>query len=87
MLIGMDAPPNYGPEYEAAFDAMYPELAEAQGAVFAPNFLGALAAIEDRAAVLERFMQGDAIHPNRDGVALIVEDLGPYVLELVARAD
>ena len=86
LLVGMDAPPNYGADYEAAFESMYPDLAEAHGAVYAPDFLGALAALDDRAAVLRDYMQGDAIHPNRAGVALIVQDLGPYVLELIDRA-
>ncbi len=87
LLVGMDAPPNYGAAYEAAFDGMYGELAEAYGTVLAPNFLGALAAMEDRARVLEDYMQGDAIHPNGAGVRLIVEDLGPYVLELIDDAE
>ena len=38
LLIGMDAPPNYGPEYEAAFDAMYPELAAQHGAYARQQF-------------------------------------------------
>ena len=40
----------------------------------------------DTAAAVARYMQGDGIHPNREGVALIVEDIGPRVLDLVERA-
>lgn len=83
LLIGMDAPSNYGPDFEAAFEAMYPELAAEHEALHHPNFLGALAAFEDRAMVLETYMQSDAIHPNAKGVALIVEDVGPSVMGLV----
>lgn len=83
LLVGMDAPSNYGAEYEAAFDAMYGELADEFGAIQYPNFLGALAARNDTADTLRRFMQPDGIHPNAKGVALIVEDIGPRVLELV----
>ena len=83
LLVGMDAPSNYGAEYEAAFDAMYGELADEFGAILYPNFLGALAARNDTADTLRRFMQADGIHPNAKGVALIVEDIGPRVLELV----
>ncbi len=83
LLVGMDAPSNYGAEYEAAFDAMYGELAAEFGAILYPNFLGALAARKDTADTLRRFMQADGIHPNAKGVALIVEDIGPRVLELV----
>jgi len=85
LLVGMDAPPNYGPAYEAAFEAMYPELAEIYGTLFHANFLGGLAALENRAATLERYMQPDRIHPNADGVTLIVKDIGPNVIQLVGR--
>ena len=87
LLVGMDAPPNYGPDYEAAFDAMYPELAEQHGADLHPNFLGALAALEDRELALRTYMQGDGIHPNAEGVTLIVSDIGPSVETLLKRAN
>ena len=45
----------------------------------------ALAAQEDRQAALAELMQPDGIHPNAKGVALIVEDMGPSVLELIAE--
>jgi acyl-CoA thioesterase-1 len=32
-------------------------------------------------------MQADGIHPNAQGVALIVEDIGPAVEELLARIE
>lgn len=83
LLIGMDSPSNYGPEFEAAFDSMYPDLAAAYGALFHPNFLGALTTKDDIQTALSELMQGDGIHPNARGVALIVEDIGPKVAELV----
>ena len=85
LLVGMDAPSNYGADYEAAFEAMYPELASEYGVLHHGNFLGALAALEDRETALEKYMQPDRIHPNADGVSLIVEELGPRVAELVAQ--
>ena len=87
LLVGLDALPNYGPEYKAAFDAMYPELAARHGALYHPDFLGALAALGDRAAAIEAYMQPDGMHPNREGVRLIVSDIGPSVLELLAEID
>ena len=86
LLVGMEAPSNFGAEFKLAFDAMYPELSETYDVLYHPNFLRALSEQTDRAATLQRYMQGDGIHPNADGVALIVDDLGPSVLELVARA-
>lgn len=87
LLIGMDAPPNYGAEFETAFEAMYPDLAKDHGALLHPNFLRALAALNDRAMVLETYMQGDGIHPNGAGVALIVKDIGPSVIDLIESAE
>lgn len=87
LLIGLQAPGNYGPEYQQAFDAMYPELAAEFGAIHVDSFLGPLedAAAADPAAALARYMQPDGIHPNAEGVALIVEGLGPFVEDLIAR--
>ena len=83
----MEAPGNYGPDYKQAFDAIYPELATAFDAVLADSFLGPITGLEDRTAALSRYMQPDGIHPNAEGVALIVEALGPRVEDLIARAD
>lgn len=86
LLVGMVAPGNFGPAYKDAFDAMYPDLAEAYGALYERDFLGPIRGIEDQNAALQDYMQRDGIHPNREGVALIVEQLGPRVLELVDKA-
>ncbi|TMV10139.1 arylesterase [Ruegeria sediminis] len=85
LLVGMEAPGNYGPDYKAAFDAIYPELAAAHDALYAQSFFDGLDAASDPEAAL-KLMQPDGIHPNAEGVALIVADLGPKVLELVQRA-
>jgi acyl-CoA thioesterase-1 len=90
LLVAMAAPGNYGPEFKAAFDAMYPELAAQYGAVLAEDFFaGMRAAGADPGdpASLAAFMQADGIHPNPEGVRLIVEGLGPKVLELLGRVE
>ena len=87
LLVGLEAPSNYGPDYKAEFDAAYANLAAEYGALLYPNFLAALTADSDLATALGRFMQADGIHPNAEGVALIVEAIGPSVVELLARAD
>ena len=78
LLTGMQAPLNYGPDYKAAFDAMYPELAEKHGAIHDEFFLEGL--VGDQS-----LFQSDGIHPNKEGVAKIVERFGPLVLQLIAR--
>jgi acyl-CoA thioesterase-1 len=87
LLIGMSAPGNYGADYKAAFDGMYPDLAARYGAILAPNFFGPLLQGGVDAAAIRRYMQPDGIHPSAEGVARIVEGLGPQVVELVSRAE
>lgn len=82
LLVGIPAPPNYGPEYKDAFDALYPSLAETYGAPLYPNFLGALGDGQSLASAAA-FMQGDGTHPNAEGVARIVAAMGPEVLKLI----
>jgi acyl-CoA thioesterase-1 len=88
LLVAMKAPGNFGPEYKSAFDGMYPDLAAAHGTVLADDFFAGLrTAGADPAdpASLAAYMQADGIHPNPEGVKLIVEGLGPKVQELLAQ--
>ncbi|WP_233559981.1 arylesterase [Oleomonas cavernae] len=70
LFTGMKAPPNLGSDYVAAFDAIYPRLAQKHGVPFYPFFLDGVAA--DPA-----LNQADGIHPNAKGVAIIVGHLAP----------
>lgn len=81
LLVGMQAPLNYGADYKAAFDAIYPELAAEHDVLHAESFLAPVLDAVDPAAL----MQADGIHPNASGVAAIVEALGPDVETLIAR--
>ncbi|GFE50638.1 arylesterase [Roseobacter cerasinus] len=85
LLVGMEAPGNYGPEFKAAFDAIYPELAEAYGALYAPSFFEGLGVQGGDPASVRAYMQPDGIHPSAEGVERIVEGLGPYVMALIGR--
>jgi acyl-CoA thioesterase-1 len=85
LLAGLPAPGNYGQDWKREFDAMYPELAEKHGAILHRNFMGAIGGGEDRDRAMT-LMQDDGIHPNAAGVARIVEDIGPKVERLIARA-
>jgi acyl-CoA thioesterase I len=88
LLVAMKAPGNFGPEYKAAFDGMYAELATQSGSLLAEDFFAGLKAAgadPGDPASLAAFMQPDGIHPNPEGVKLIVEGLGPKVEELLGR--
>ena len=87
LLVGMSAPGNFGADYKAAFDAIYPELSAKYDTLFAQSFFFGLqenGAELDPAAV-QTFLQDDGIHPNAQGVAKIVQGLGPYYLDLIQR--
>jgi acyl-CoA thioesterase-1 len=85
LLAGLPAPGNYGPDYKEAFDAIWPELAQKYHAIMLPNLLEPImqAPLEVRAK--NDLMQDDNIHPAPAGVTLVVEALGPKVLELLAQ--
>lgn len=85
LLAGLPAPGNYGPDYKEAFDAIWPELAQKYHAIMLPNLLEPImqAPLEVRAK--NDLMQDDNIHPAPAGVTMVVEALGPKVLELLAQ--
>ena len=86
LLIGLPAPGNYGPDYKQQFDAIWPDLAAKHGTLLVTSFFRGLAPPgADPAAERERVMQPDGTHPNAEGVARIVADIGPEVAALVAR--
>lgn len=78
LLTGMLSPRNLGPDYVAAFDSIYPELAATHGVLLYPFVL---AGVMGEAAL----NQPDGIHPNAAGVDVIVKGLAPKAEELVIR--
>ena len=87
LLVAMEAPGNYGPDYKRDFDGMYAELAAAHGALLAQSFLAPLMDGVENPADLGRFMQSDGLHPNAEGVTRIVAGLGLHVLDLLDRIE
>jgi acyl-CoA thioesterase I len=79
MLAGMKAPRNLGPEYVAAFDAIYPALAKKHGVLLYPFFL-------DGVAADLKLNQADGIHPNEAGTQIIVTRMLPFVEKLITQA-
>jgi acyl-CoA thioesterase-1 len=85
LLVGITAPANFGPDYKTAFEAIYPDLAAQYGALHVQSFLAPIEAAADRGAARRAYMQPDGLHPNAQGVALIVAKMGPAVLALIDR--
>jgi acyl-CoA thioesterase-1 len=78
LLAGMKAPRNLGPDYDQAFDAMYPELAARHRVALYPFFL-------EGVATDPALSQADGIHPNSAGVAVIVRRILPAVEKALAQ--
>ena len=72
LLAGMMAPPNMGADYAAEFDGIYQRLADKYDVAFYPFFL-------DGVAAEPALNQDDGMHPNPEGVAVIVERILPAV--------
>ena len=74
----MRAAPNLGAEYGRAFDAIYPALSKARDVALYPFFL-------DGVAGDPKLNQPDGLHPNAEGVGVIVERIAPSVEEILKQ--
>lgn len=72
LLVGMRSPTNLGPFYQKKFDKIYDELADDYDVPLYPFFLEGVAMRAD-------LNQGDGVHPNQKGVAIIVDNIFPAV--------
>jgi acyl-CoA thioesterase-1 len=78
LILGMKAPPNMGPDYVARFDGLYPRLAAKYQALLYPFYL-------DGVTANASLNQADGIHPNGQGVDVIVSKVMPSVEELIGK--
>ena len=76
LLTGMRAPPNMGEDYQQAFDAIFPALAKKHDVPLYPFFL-------DGVAANASLTLSDGMHPNKDGIAVMVKRILPFVERFV----
>jgi acyl-CoA thioesterase-1 len=76
LLCGMLAPPNYGSDYSARFNAIYPDLAKSFDVPLYPFFLEGVAGDV-------KLNQADGLHPTAEGVDVIVKNMLPTVQAFV----
>lgn len=79
LLTGMYAPPNLGKDYVDAFNAVFPNLAERYSVDFYPFFLEGVVAQPE-------LNLGDGMHPNAEGVQVIVDNILPSVVKALEKA-
>jgi acyl-CoA thioesterase I len=80
ILAGMEAPPNFGPAYTAAFRQTYRDVSRQQGAVLIPFLL-------DGVAGLPEMNQGDGIHPTAAGAETVAETVWSALRPIVSPND
>ena len=66
LLTGMEAPPNFGPEYTVSFRQVYRDLARQYKIPLVPFLL-------DKVAGVPNLNQGDGIHPNIEGARIVAD--------------
>ena len=72
VLLGMDVPTNYGPDYSRAFSEMYERIAEEEGATLVPGFVREVGTDPS-------LLQADGLHPTAEGQRLLAETLAPHL--------
>lgn len=77
LLVGIRMPPNYGPDYTAAFEAAFVAVAKEHRVAFLPSLLEGIADKPDQ-------FQPDRLHPTAQAQALILENVRGALAPLLA---
>ncbi len=80
VLAGMEAPPNLGARYTAAFREVFPDLARANHAALIPFLLEGVAGVDS-------LNQADAIHPNARGAQRVAANVWQVLLPVLEEGE
>ncbi len=80
VILGMEAPPNLGRDYTAAFQRVFPEIARANDAALVPFLL-------DSVAGMEELNQPDGIHPTARGHRILARNVWRVLEGVVLAVD
>lgn len=78
LLIGNRIPQNYGKRYTEMFFTLYEKIANKYTLSYLPFMLEGVALNKD-------LMQGDGLHPNKDGQPLVLQNILPYLQPLLVE--
>jgi len=78
LLAGITLPPNYGPDYIPAFDAIFRDLAARHHIPFVPMIYKDLVHVPNS-------IQADGIHPTAKGSEIIADTLFPALKPLLTK--
>jgi acyl-CoA thioesterase-1 len=79
LLLGMQIPPNYGPDYTSAFAAIYPRIARDLHVPLVPFLLAGVGGVAE-------LNQADGIHPTAAGQVKVADNVKPYLEQLLRQA-
>jgi acyl-CoA thioesterase-1 len=78
LLLGMDVPTNYGPDYSSRFAELYERIAADEGITLVPGFVREVGSDP-------KLLQADGLHPTAEGQRLLAESLLSHLEGLVAN--
>ena len=76
LIVGMQMPPNFGPNYTAQFEAMFVDVAKSVNAGLVPTLLGKIG------TDLSKF-QPDRIHPTAAAQPTLLDTVWPALVKLL----
>jgi acyl-CoA thioesterase I len=79
LLAGMEAPPNFGPEYTVSFREVFRDLAKQYKVTLLPFLL-------DKVAGVAALNQSDGIHPNVEGARIVADTVWNVLKPMVDAA-
>ncbi len=79
VLAGMEAPRNFGRDYDVRFHQVYPELAKTYRIPLVPFLLQDVAGIE-------RLNQRDGIHPTAEGAEIVAKNVWTVLKPVLSNA-
>jgi len=78
VLAGVQIPENYGTDYRAQFDAIFPRLAREQKVAYLPFLL-------EGVAMRPELNQADRIHPNAAGHKVVAENVWKVLVPVLRK--
>ena len=78
LLLGMQIPPNYGPQYTQQFSSSYGAVAREKNLPLVPFLLNGI-------ALNPQLMQADGIHPNELGQPKLLDNVWPTLKPLLGK--
>lgn len=76
LLIGVQLPPNYGPQYTREFHDLFSKVAKRHNVPLVPFLM-------DKVALDARLMQSDGLHPNVTAQSQLLDNVWPHLTPLL----